>query len=316
MFVSAHLPAQSILLTQPQQKKLSQIVHADKDAAAIYAGIEREADKALADPPKPIERIQTEGKLAKDPAKIKTEESLADMRKLEVLGYAYAVEGDGEYAAKAREIILAWAKVNRSAGDPIDDTNLEPLLTAYDLACAVFSPAERQTVEAYLRGVAQAEIESGQKKHDNSHNNWHSHRLKIVGLDRAMIARQSSHRPNRRALQRSDRSQSRCPRQLVRSSIESRRPALPHVRYRAAVDSSDRPRNSRVICMAIVPRGSVVPRQLDFCSPSPKARRRTPIREPESWLRQKAGRRRPERVRSGGNELRAVLGRDGTFARE
>ncbi len=174
--------AQSILLTQPQQKKLTQIVRADKEAAALYAGIKREADKALADAPKPIEKIQTEGKLAKDPAKIKTEESLADMHKLEVLGYAYAVDGDAKYAAKAREFILAWAKVNRSAGDPIDDTNLEPLLTAYDLARATFSPAERQTVETYLRGVGQAEIESGQKKHDNAHNNWHSHRLKIVGL--------------------------------------------------------------------------------------------------------------------------------------
>lgn len=190
--LAQHARAQSIVLTEPQRKKLAQIVHADKEAASLYAAIKHDADKVLGDAPKPIGNILTEGKLAKDPAKIKTEESLGDMHKLDVLGYAYAVEGDAKYAAKVREFILAWAKINHSAGDPIDDTNLEPLLAAYDFTRSTFSPADRQTVDTYLRSVAQAEIDSGDKKHDNAHNNWHSHRLKIVGLIALLLQNKSA----------------------------------------------------------------------------------------------------------------------------
>ena len=104
------------------------------------------------------------------------------MRKLEALGYAYAVESDPKYAAKAREFVLAWAKQNHSLGDPIDDTNLEPLIWVYDLTRETFSPAERKTVDAYLQEVVTAELTTAKLKHNNGYNNWHSHRLKIVGL--------------------------------------------------------------------------------------------------------------------------------------
>jgi hypothetical protein len=157
-------------------------VHNNKDAGALYIRFKREADRALDDSPHPIERIQSEGKLPKDPAKIETEASLADMRKLEALGYAFAIEDDPKYATKAREFVLAWAKVNHSAGDPIDDTNLEPLIFAYDLTRETFSQEERRIVEAYLQEVVTAELTTAKLKRNNHYNNWHSHRLKIVGL--------------------------------------------------------------------------------------------------------------------------------------
>ena len=65
--------------------------------------------------PDPITAIQSERKLKSDPAKIRTQESLKDMPKLEAIGFAYAVSGKDPYAAKARELVLAWAKRNRSA---------------------------------------------------------------------------------------------------------------------------------------------------------------------------------------------------------
>src|SRR5262245_12452041 len=115
------------LLTDVQRKRLADIARNDPSAAALFAGIRQQADRALADQPNPIERIQTEGKLSNDPVRVRTGQSLADMRKLEALAYAYAVTGDEKYATKARQFVLAWAKANHSAGDPIDDTNLEPL---------------------------------------------------------------------------------------------------------------------------------------------------------------------------------------------
>jgi hypothetical protein len=172
----------AISLTEAQRKQLIEIAQTDKDVGAMAAIFKRLANKALNDKPNPIEKIQTEGKLPKDPAKLKTEDSLADMAKLELLGNAYALTEDPKYAAKAKEFILAWAKTNHSAGDPIDDTNLEPLLFTYDLTRDTFSADELQVVDAYLREVVAAELATA-KKHDYNHfNNWNSHRLKIVGL--------------------------------------------------------------------------------------------------------------------------------------
>ena len=137
---------------------------------------------ALASEPNPIDAILTEGKLPQDPAKLKTEASLGDMQKIGALGYAFVVSSDAKYADKAREFILAWAKTNHSAGDPIDDTNLEPLIVTYDLTRNAFPPEERAVVDKYLREVVAAELGTAKSKKNNHYNNWHSHRLKIVGL--------------------------------------------------------------------------------------------------------------------------------------
>ncbi len=139
--------------------------------------------------PNPIGLIRTEGKLPGDPVKIATWKSIADMDRLDALGYAYAVTGDAKYAAKARQFILAWAGVNHSAGDPIDDTNLEPLLVCYDLTQTTFTSDTRDVVDGYLRGIAAKEESTG----NNHYNNWNSHRLKIMGMiafllqDKALI---------------------------------------------------------------------------------------------------------------------------------
>lgn len=148
----------------------------------MYARLHRAADEALAAEPNPIAQIEAEGKLKSDPAKIRTEASLKDMPKMEALGFAYAAEGKKEYAEKARAFILAWARQNHSVGDPIDDTGLESLLVAYDLTADTFSAADRNTADAYLREVAAKELETAKKHANNHYNNWHSHRLKILGL--------------------------------------------------------------------------------------------------------------------------------------
>ncbi|HEY2761120.1 MAG TPA: alginate lyase family protein [Pirellulales bacterium] len=182
--ISSHraIADQSIWLSAPQQKRLVELVQNDPVAAALYGEYKRAADRALTSEPNPIDAILTEGKLPQDPAKLKTEASLGDMPKIGALGYVFVVSADAKYADKAREFILAWARTNHSAGDPIDDTNLEPLIVTYDLTRYTFSPDERAIVDRYLREVVAAELATAKSKKNNHYNNWHSHRLKIVGL--------------------------------------------------------------------------------------------------------------------------------------
>jgi len=169
--------AQCALLTTAERGRLIGLTRDNPVARDEFHRLIAEADSALEDSPNPIRRIQTEGKLAGDPVKIATAAALGDMRKLEALGYAYAIRGEPKYAAKARAFILAWATTNQPTGDPIDETNLEPLIVAYDLTLATFQNDARKGVDAYLRRLIQAERNARQVT-----NNWQSHRLKIEGL--------------------------------------------------------------------------------------------------------------------------------------
>lgn len=170
-------------LTDAQRAKLIALVKADAEAKARFASLRTAADAALSAEPNPIKSIRSEGKLKSDPEKIRTGESMHDVPKVEALGWADAVTGEAPYAAKAKQFLVAWAKVNESRGDPIDDTGLEGMIVAYDLIHATCDASESRTIEKWLRQVADAEVASGKsKKVTSTINNWHSHRLKIVGL--------------------------------------------------------------------------------------------------------------------------------------
>jgi hypothetical protein len=161
---------------------LETLVTTNPEAKAQYAALRKLADGILSATPKPIAKIQTEGKLAKDPLKIATDVSLRDMGKILPLAYAWLLSHEDRYAAKASEFLVAWANQNQATGDPIDETNLEPMIQAYDLIKAALATTDRQKIGAWLSSVAQAEIASRKPGKDTSFNNWNSHRLKIVGL--------------------------------------------------------------------------------------------------------------------------------------
>ena len=162
---------------------LAALVHDDPEANALFVPIRQAADDALLAQPDPIPVIQTEGKLAGDPVKTRTWQSLnGDMPKLQALACAWAVTADQRYANKIREFVTAWAVTNHSAGDPIDDTNLEPLIIACDLIRQNLPTSDRDLIDHYLRGVATTGINTHTGPPGTNINNWNSHRIKIIGL--------------------------------------------------------------------------------------------------------------------------------------
>lgn len=174
--------AQALSVDEKQKARLANLVQKDDEAKAQFAPILKMADSALKDEPDPIAKIVSEGTLASDPRKIRTGQSLRDMGKTGALAWAWAVTGKKDYADKARAFLLAWAKTNVSAGNPINDTKLEPLFVAYDLVGAGFTPSDKKIVDDYFRAIALAEQESIKKGKGTSTNNWNSHRIKTVGL--------------------------------------------------------------------------------------------------------------------------------------
>jgi hypothetical protein len=169
--------AESALSTPAEKAVLIAMTQKNEVARAEFAALKKRADEALGAEPHPIVKIQTEGKLANDPVKLATQASLKDMGELSALGYVHEITGEARYAAKAQTFILAWAGTNVPTGDPIDETNLEPLIVAYDQTRGTFSPEARETADDYLRRIIQAELSARKVT-----NNWQSHRLKVIGL--------------------------------------------------------------------------------------------------------------------------------------
>ena len=163
--------------------ELDQLIRTDRGVKNLYDSLQQVADAALADDPNPIDTIRTEGLLQGDPRKTATWESLGDMHKLYALAVVYRVSKKSYYLNKAAVYLIDWADSNRSRGDPIDDTNLDPAIEAYNLVKSELVPAENRRVVRWLRQAADAEIHSKYNApgRGTALNNWNSHRLKIVG---------------------------------------------------------------------------------------------------------------------------------------
>ena len=175
--------AQMVSLNEREIKALRAATINDPEAKKAFTSFQKSATAYLDDLPNPIDTIRTEGLLKGDARKEKTYQSLADMNKMFSLALAYRLTDDQKYLTKCAEFLSAWAKVNHSKGDPIDDTNLDKSIEAYDLIKAALPTGDKKLIERWLTETAWAEINSKRMKpgKGTAINNWNAHRLKEVG---------------------------------------------------------------------------------------------------------------------------------------
>jgi len=175
--------SQVVSLNANEIKKLKSQVKNNPETQKLYASFEKNASSYLAEQPNPVDTIRTEGLLKGNPKKERTRQALADMNKMFALALQYRLSGDQKYLHKCAEFLEAWAKTNRPNGDPIDDTNLDKAVEAYDLIKTDIEPAVKITIEKWLTETAWSEINSKKMKTGRATaiNNWNAHRLKVVG---------------------------------------------------------------------------------------------------------------------------------------
>jgi hypothetical protein len=163
--------------------QLKQLIRSDAGVKRQYDSVQQIADEALQSAPNPIDTIRTEGLLQGDPRKTATWAAFGDLRKMYALALAYRVTGHRAYLDKTTVYLFDWASTNIPRGDPIDDTNLDPAIEAYDMIKGKLVWGENKRIRNWLRRTAQAEIDApyNQPGRATATNNWHSHRLKIVG---------------------------------------------------------------------------------------------------------------------------------------
>ena len=177
------LQAQYVSLDQQEIIRLQHLTASDTGVQHFYDGFQRLADRALKEDPHPIDTIRTEGLLKGNPKKTATAAALTDMPKMYALALVFRMSRDKKYLEKVAEYLKAWAGYNTPNGDPIDDTNLDAAIEAYDLVAADLSPSDALLIRNWLQRTAEIEISSprNQPNRQTSYNNWHSHRLKIIG---------------------------------------------------------------------------------------------------------------------------------------
>ncbi|MDB5009751.1 MAG: hypothetical protein JWQ06_540 [Mucilaginibacter sp.] len=176
--------AQYVSLSNDEFAKLKKLVVNDTIAKAAFEPFKISADKALNEQPNPIEEITSEGMLAGNPDKIKSLKSVEDAYKIYSLALVYKIYNNKVCLNKASDYLLAWAKVNKSSGDPIDETKLEDLFAGYDMIRNDVTADVRKAVDNWLQSIAEGELNSKYASggEGTAINNWNSHRIKIMAM--------------------------------------------------------------------------------------------------------------------------------------
>jgi len=155
-------------------------LHASKDFVPVRAEVLEEGQKALREPPAPVEALHSSGVSNKDdPSFQATRKAFGDADKFALLAMAYRLSGESKYLDGAKRYVLAWAQVNKPTGEPIDETRLDGFLWGLDLVRSEFNVDEKRQIDAWLERwlVAKRSFSFGRTSDTNNHK---THALKIV----------------------------------------------------------------------------------------------------------------------------------------
>lgn len=175
--------AQYVSLSNEEITKLIICIKNDKKVAKQFQHFLQVADSNLFSTPKPIEIISSAGRLQGDPIKTATISAIKDFKIMYALAVCYRVDAKSKYLSKATQYLVSWANVNQPSGSPIDDTNLDLLIEAFDLLKNYLKETDRLIIATWLEKIALAETSNLRMlpSFETGKNNWNSHRLKVVG---------------------------------------------------------------------------------------------------------------------------------------
>ncbi|QEC75194.1 alginate lyase family protein [Mucilaginibacter ginsenosidivorax] len=189
-WIAMMLPAkaQLISLNDKELIVMRKTIHIDANDSSCYNKVFEPyltaAKQALSQSPNPIKEILSQGLLEGDPKKTASLKAVEDAYKAYALAIVYKYNSNNNYLNKATEYLLAWAKTNMATGDPINETKLEDMVTAYDLVRNNIQLTNRVIIDKWMQSIADAEVNSDSAKpgKGTAINNWNSHRIKMITL--------------------------------------------------------------------------------------------------------------------------------------
>jgi hypothetical protein len=176
--------AQITSLNKKEVAIMRDAIKKDKKYQQVFEPYKKTAYEALKQTPNPIKKIESQGILAGDPRKTASLDAVKDAYKIYALAFSYKVLQDRKFLNKTTEFLLAWANKNEATDDPINETKIEDMVTAYDLIRSDMADKNRKIIDDWMRRKADALIESKYAKGNRGTaiNNWNSHRIKMITL--------------------------------------------------------------------------------------------------------------------------------------
>jgi hypothetical protein len=143
------------------------------------------ARAALDRPPGAVASLHVEGTLPTQ-ATADARHALEDMMIVRDAALAWRLTGDRAFLDQTARFLDAWTSTYQLSFNPIDETNFDALILAYDLAKPDLPKATRARMDDFLRRLASGYLEAidtGNVKYKATlSNNWQSHRIELITL--------------------------------------------------------------------------------------------------------------------------------------
>ncbi|MFO1183466.1 MAG: alginate lyase family protein [Bauldia sp.] len=169
---------------------------AEAARAQMAAYALRSARRWIDRAPQPMPVVHTEGTLPHQGIYDQSVEAKKDWQATRDLALGSRLAGDGAMAGKTVALIKAWLGVYKPSFNPIDETDLDRLMTAFDLLEGSARAPVAADYGKFLAALASGYLDRMPTlKGGTATNNWQSHRVKLATLaaygagDKALIER-------------------------------------------------------------------------------------------------------------------------------
>jgi Alginate lyase len=140
----------------------------------------------LNDQPKARATLHTEGTLPHEGIYGESEEAEKDLGLMRDAALAWRATGNEAYLRLVDRFLLAWTTIYQPSFNPIDETNFESLILAYDMTASALPVKTRNAANAFITKMANgyvADIDRQKRPLTGTYrNNWQSHRIKLVAM--------------------------------------------------------------------------------------------------------------------------------------
>ena len=138
------------------------------------------------DQPKPLAKLHTEGTLPHEGIYDESVEAEKDLGLMRDAALAWRATGDERYLRLVDRFLLAWVTTYQPSFNPIDETNFESLILAYDLTASALPVKTRNATNAFITKMVSGYITDIDKQkrplQGTYRNNWQSHRIKLISM--------------------------------------------------------------------------------------------------------------------------------------
>ena len=140
----------------------------------------------LNDAPKARAKLHTEGTLPGQGIHDESVEAEKDLALMRDAALAWRATGDERYLRLVDRFLYAWVTTYQPSFNPIDETNFESLILAYDLTASALPVKTRNPASAFIAKMTSgyiADIDKQKRPLTGTYrNNWQSHRIKLVAM--------------------------------------------------------------------------------------------------------------------------------------